>query len=375
MNGQGLAILFGTICLATVAGLMLFTEDVSATVIPPDSGRGDGGAAEAVAAVATGEQQRPTASTGAFRRSDTVRTGTSDDDLPDTRGWTSGVIEGDVQLPVSVLDRLGPMTVIVEPMRNPFSTKPAPKKIMQPVERGIGTPTFRVENVEFSEYPYRVSIYAAGLNCTESTVTVNKDQPWHAVQLQITPPAPFSILLRDQDARPHVGVDLVMRPVGLPHGRPRLAGTTDNFGSVVFEEVLQGAYEITASVQGQPLGEPQQVQVHGGRVSYGSKIQGQGHVMTIARGVPLEVQIYDTFGYGIEGCRVLATRTDTRRGKPYETTTDALGNARFPHLVPGTWHLTIERAGFQRVDRQLHVREDAPPERQAIKLVRARKLR
>ncbi|HEB52941.1 MAG TPA: carboxypeptidase regulatory-like domain-containing protein, partial [bacterium] len=359
----------------TLAGLMIFSEDAAATVLPPGTEPSAADPAATAAAVATGEHLRPTASTGTFHRSDTVRTGTSDHDLPDTTGWTSGVIEGDVQLPVSVLDRLGAMTVIVEPMRNPFGTGPVPKKIMQPVERGLGTPTFRVENVAFSEYPYRVTIYAAGLNCTDSTVIVNEDQPWHAVQLQITPPAPFSVLLRDQDARPHVGVDLVMRPVGLPHGRPRLAGTTDNFGSVVFEEVLQGAYEIRASVAGQPFGEPEQITVQGGRVSYGRKIQGQGHVMTIPRGVPLDVQVHDAFGYGIEGCRVLAIRTDTRRGRPFEATTDGLGNVRFPHLTPGTWQLTVERPQFQRVDRQIHIAADTPPERMAIKLVRARSLR
>jgi hypothetical protein len=262
------------------------------------------------------------------------------------------------------------MTVIVEELRSGFDRNGAqPKRIMQAVERGRGTPTFEVRDVPFSEHPYRVTLHAPGLNASARTLTVNEQNPLHDVRIAITPGAPYSILLRDQDGGPHRDIDVLLRPQGLPHGRPRLAGKTDNFGSVVFESVLSGQYELVASLEGQTFGEPEIVTVAEGQRLVHGKIRGQGHVMTIARGVQLDIEVGDG-AYGIEGAAVTLVRTDRRRLKEFEGTTDGLGRVRFPHLQPGQWQLTIERDHFHRVDRQFTLRPDMEPQLKRIKMAR-----
>ena len=314
----------------------------------------------------------PAPQTGDFQKSSGPVVAAAQPRRESTAGWTSGVIRGDVQLAVSILDKLGSMTVIVEELRSgPARDGAAPRRIMQPVERGRGTPTFEVRNVPFSDYPYRVTLHAAGLNASARTLTVNADQPLHEdVLLAITPGAPYSVLLRDQDGNPHRDIDVSMRPHGLPYGRPPLAGKTDNFGSAVFASVLAGKYQLVATTQGQSFGDPEFVDVLPGKRNFGSKIQGQGHVMTIARGVQLEVEVGDG-AYGIEGASVTMVRTDRRRLTELEATTNGIGRVQFPHLQPGTWQLTVEREHYQRVDRQFTLKPEMEPQFKRIKMTRS----
>ena len=107
-----------------------------------------------------------------------------------------------------------------------------------------------------------------------------------------------------------------------------------------------------------------------GTRSFGRKIQGQGHVLTIERGVQVDVRITDTIGYGIEGATVTATATDRRKLLELEGVTDNGGNLRFSRLLPGNWQLTVQKKGWQRIDQQLKVKPDQPPMLRDIKLQR-----
>lgn len=366
MHPRSLALLTLTACVGLAAGVLIFGQESLATSSLDDLEYLQRAPVEPVADL---EELAPAPAEGSFRKSDGPAVASSAPVREDTSGWTSGVIRGDVQLAVSVLDRLGSMTVIVEELKANFGGK-APRRIMQAVERGRGTPTFEVRDVPFSEYPYRVTLHVAGLNSSARTLTVDEQQPLHDdVVLSVSPGAPYSVLLRDQDGAPHPDVDLSMQPTGLPHGRPPQHGKTDNFGSVVFESVLAGNYELVATLQGQPFGEPEAVIVQPGMRNFGRKIQGQGHVMTVARGVQLEVEVGDGF-YGIEGAEVTLVRTDRRRLKELKATTDGIGRVRFPHLQPGLWQLTVERQAFRRVDRQFTLKADMEPQFQRIQLKR-----
>lgn len=367
MNHRNLSILVGTLCLGVAVGMAVSTQDSLATSSLEDL---DYLQPTAVDPVASAEAQDAAPAEGVFRPSAGPAAVSGGARQQDTSGWTSGIIRGDVQLAVSILDKLGSMTLVVEEIR--AGAEVSPHRIMQAVERGRGTPTFEVRDVPFSDYPYRVTLHAAGLNCSARTLTVNRDQPLHEdVVLSITPGAPYSVLLRDQDGGPHPEVDLFLRPVGLPHGRPRLAGKTDNFGSAVFESVLAGQYELVATLLGQPFGGPEPVTVQPGRRHFGRKIQGQGHVMTVPRGVQLEVEVGDGF-YGLEGATVTLVRTDRRRLKELSATTDSIGRVRFPHLQPGQWQLTVERQQFRRIDRQLSLKPDMEPQFQRVRMARGR---
>lgn len=388
MNTRKLSILIGTFCLGAAAGIAFFSTGAQAVELPPGEYHLSG--TDVVPAVATGDQRDPIAAEGTFQKSEhgPIGVATADRVLENTRGWTSGVIRGDVQLAVSVLDKLGSITVIVEEMRNPLERggergktaakdangEPqaymAPTRLYAKVQRGEGTPTFEVRDVPFSEYPYRVTLYTANLNGSQRTLSVTEEKPLHDIVLAITPGVPFSILLRDQDAGSYPDIEVLLRPIGLPNGRARLSDTTDNFGSVVFDSVLAGQYELVTTLNGQPFGDPERVMVQPGTRNFGRKIQGQGHVVTIERGVQLDVRVSDKLGYAIEGATVTATATDRRKLLELEGITDGGGNLRFSRLLPGTWQLTVQKSGWQRLDQQLTMRPHQQPMLRDITLVR-----
>ena len=376
MNPRNLSLLIATLCLGVAVGIAFFSQGAQAVTLPPGLDPDHDNTA-AQPAITSQDELSPNAAEGVFDKIEHGPIGfaTTERKQESTQGWTSGVIRGDVKLAVSVLDKLGSITVIVEELRNNFEggAYQAPVRMVAAVDRGEGTPTFKVTDVPFSEYPYRVTLHAAGLNGSQQTLTVNEQQPLHDIVLAITPGAPFSILLRDQDSGAHPDVDLLMRPVGLPNGRPRLAGKTDNFGSVIIESVLAGNYELVATKEGQPFGDVETVTVQPGTRNYGRKIQGQGHVMTIARGVQVDVRVHDINGYGMADCTVTATATDRRALTELEGKTDSIGRLRFANLQPGTWQLTVQCKDFQRVDQQLKLTANQEPLQRDIRIVRVRR--
>ena len=374
MNSRNLSLLTAILCIGAAVGIWLFGQGVQAVELPPG---GDLEDSEIVRTVKSDPQITPNAAKGALSKSgqgagNIVQ---ADQQKEDTSEWTSGTIRGDVKLAVSVLDKLGSITVIVEEVRSSFENggnyKP-PVRIYAQVDRGEGTPTFTIRDVPFSDFPYRVSLHAAGLNGSQRTLTVNKEQPLHDIVLSITPGAPFSVLLRDQDFGAHPDVDLLLRPVGLPNGRIRLAGKTDNFGSVVFESVLAGNYELVATVDNKPFGEIATVTVLPGNRNYDRKIQGQGHVMTIPRGVDVTLRVHDINGYNMPDCTVTAVKTDQRKLIEPGGETDQRGELLFKNLKPGTWMFTVQFKGFKRVDLQMTLQQDQEPLRKEIRLVRNR---
>ena len=372
MNTRKLSILIGTLCLGAAAGITFFSQGVQAVEVPP----GDYGSdINTEPAIAGRDQLAPLPAEGELEKSSgPISAAESSRKRENTKDWTSGIIRGDVKLAVSVLDKLGSITVIVEEIRSSRGGhQRPPTRMYAQVDRGEGTPTFKVTDVPFSDYPYRVTLHANGLNGSQQTLAVTKEEPLHDIVLSITPGAPFSILLRDQDSGFHTGIDLLMRPVGLPNGRLRLKGKSDNFGSVIFENVLAGNYELTPTLSNKPFGDPQTVTVLPGARNYGRKIQGQGHVMVIPRGVRVDVRIHDRNGYGMEGATVTAVATDRRTAPPVEGETDSIGRLRFDNLAPGMWQFTVKYKGYQRVDQQIKLRKNQEPLQKDIRIVRLRR--
>jgi len=377
MRTRDTLILLGALGLCAAAGLVLMSQDSFAVELPPAASastspapvaaHGPGQIAVVEAGAPSGDHAIPVAATA--KRSDLVR--------GDTTGWTTGIVRGDIQLAVSVLDRIESITVAVEEARSPMAGGESfrhPHRSVVPVRRGAGTPTFEVRDIPFSEYPYVVSVYAPGLNGTRRTVTIDADTPLvDDIVLTITPGSPFSILLRDQDAAPYTGLDVKLLPVGEPLGRRASVGHSDNFGSVVFEEVLAGDYQIAVSLGGQPIGELQTITVQPGHANFQAAARhSQGHTVTIPRGVPLQLQVSDVAGYGVAEAKVTATATDRIRYKPLDASTDYGGKAEFPHLTAGVWQIDIEKDGFQRCHQMVTIQTGQPPAVQQVRLVRLR---
>lgn len=374
MRARDLAILIGSFLLVGTAGLIWWNQETQAIERPP--GATDGPASPPVAAVAN--RQAPTvANSGDWNHEvgPAVAVEAPTSRRRESRA-TEGIIRGDIQLAVSVLDRIESITVVVEEARSAIVRGEVQgiRRKYVPVERGVGTPTFEVR-MPFSEYPYVVSVFSPGLNGSRRTITLDAE---HAVVddivLAITPGSPFSVLVRDQDAAPYPDVDLVLVAVGDPAGRPARKATTDNYGSALFEDLLAGDYQLTANSGGQPLLEPQTISVQPGMRSYGTKVQGQGHQLTVPRGIAVNLLVHDAPGYGIADAKVTATALDSIKLKTVEAPpTDGAGRTAFAHLQPGRWQVTIEKPGHARVDRPLTLTQGQEAQFLDVRLFPARR--
>jgi len=293
---------------------------------------------------------------------------------PDTSGWTNGRIIGDIPLTPTVLPRIKSISVVVDELRNvsPGSTNRI--RIVVPVTLGNGTPTFVVDNVPFSDYGYVVTAYSPGLNGGQRTVTIDKDHPYvDDVKLPITPGCPFSLRLRDQDMNHVAFTDVRMVPVGDPGGRSQQDGRTDNFGSVVFEDVLAGEYEVYIGPAGQPLMTPPRVRVlPGAYLVQGSVVQPQGTLVTVPRGVPLDVAVVDVSGYPVQGARVRLLATDRTRLTEFVEHTDVHGLVHWPNVLAGQWEIEVGKQDHVPVQKQLTIVDGQPPPQQDFRLVRLR---
>jgi hypothetical protein len=276
----------------------------------------------------------------------------------DTAKHTSGVIKGDIQLAVSAIPRIRSIRVEVAEARNatPTNQRP-PVRLIHEVTMGRGTPTFVIEDVPFSDYPYIVSVWSPGLNGSRTTISVDANKPVvDHLLLQITPGTPLSVLVRDQDAAPFLGLDLVFLPIGEPAGRTSMKGSTDNFGSLVFDDVLAGDYQVLVTQNNLQVLEPQTMSV-----GPGGSMHGQSYQLTIERGVPVQVKVHDRNFYPYVGAKVVATATDRIRLTVREATSDATGVAAFAHLQPGTWQVTVTQDKCYLWDQQITVKPYQDP--------------
>lgn len=291
---------------------------------------------------------------------------------PPPAGWTKGVVKGDIQLAASALGSIRSIRVeIVEARRagiGPDGVFHQPTRIVVPVQLGRGTPTFEADDVPFSEYPYAVSVHSPGLNGSCSMITVDAKTPQHlAVILRITPGAPLSILVRDQDRLPYPGLDVTMVPEGPPADRPIHKGTTDNAGGLVFDSVLAGDWLVHVQKDGLPMQPPTVMNMPPGGAT---QLVGHSYPLTIERGIPVQVVVHDRNYYPYVGAKVTATATDRVKLTVVEAEpSDAQGIARFAKLQPGTWQITVVNEKCHLWDKQITVQAHQDPVRLEALLV------
>lgn len=291
----------------------------------------------------------------------------------DTEGWTSGLIVGDIQLATSVIGRIQSISVTVAENRQPRRegeqmVRPYQRTIRVPL--GVGTPTFELRDVPFSRYGYTVRAYSTGLNGTAQTVRLDEREPYQEVLLGLMPGVPFSILLRDQEQNPVHETDVTMAPVGDPPGRPTHKGTTDNFGSVVFQDVLAGPYRVFVGHVEQPMVEPVDVtvQLPGRSFAAGQPVRGQLHQIEVPHGVDLVVAVVGPAGYGIEGVSLKLLATDKVRLRVLEGETDYSGRHTFRHLPPGTYQLDAAKPDHERRTKSVTFQKGEIPPEQVIRM-------
>jgi hypothetical protein len=370
-------ILLGSACgLLALGGIAFFAQETQAEELQP-------GAPAATSPAATADPApQPTAPAAQENLAPAVASAPVTGSLApnerrvDTSGWTKGTIKGDIQLAVSVLGRIETIRIVVEEARQalgPGKTFVRPYRQVVPVAITRGTPTFEVTDIPFSAYPYIVSVQSPGLNGNRRTLTIDSKTPFvDDVLLSITPGAPLSVLVRDQDNAPFTGLDVRVMAVGEPPERPSHQGTTDNFGSVVFDSVLAGDYQVFVNQNGQALADAQTITVQPGAPASRSKVLGQSLPLTIPRGVGMRLLVHDRAGYGIADATVEAIMTDRVRLTPRQTTTNAGGVAEFSHLQAGQWHIRVTKDKHDMWDRQFTVKMGQDPPNVDVVLVPSR---
>ena len=272
---------------------------------------------------------------------------------------TSGVIAGRISLAAELATRLRSVTVqVVEaigevphaaPGKVPF-TKNHPVEIVPEA----GTPSFWIEDVPFSDHGYLVRAFAPACNGTQQVVQITAAHPEATnVHLSVLSGVPFTVLVRDQLRNAVADVPVAMIPFGEPPGRTIYRANTDNFGSVVFANVLQGQYRLLAGWEQQPLGEPKTVQVF-------PNTNGTEQLL-VPRGQTVTIRIYGPGGYALKDADVRVQATDSVVFREYKKQTDYGGTCVLQHMPPGQYQLDVEAPGYGRRTRMFTVGDDANP--------------
>lgn len=285
----------------------------------------------------------------------------------DTSGWTEGVIEGSITLAASVVPRLeGVLVTVTEAINVIEGTHPQPRPwtVTKSLPIGRSTPRFRFEHVPFSEYGYRVAVFAEGCNGSESHVRIDCGHPYVSedeLRLSITPGVSFTVRLQDQLRNPLPDLEVALIPIGEPLGRGvRPAQKTDSFGSTRFDDVIQGKWKIHVGPALAPIRDPLPVDV----APIG---HAQMQVVEVPLGQPFVVRVVGPYA-GLQDAQVTLTATDTVEFRQYKEKTAYSGEARFPHLAAGTYQVDVHAQGYGRSARKVVIKADQPPATLEIRL-------
>jgi hypothetical protein len=286
--------------------------------------------------------------------------------LPPGERPTSGTIDGSIRLSTELAGKIEHFTVVVEEELNggDGSARPFSLNRSFPVEPNR-TPRFLIDSVPFSACGYRVAAFTPGANGSTQVIQLTEEQWLAQVSLALTPGIPFSLRLRDQHMNARAGLDVVMRPDGWPNGRPELRGTTDGYGSVVFESALAGDYRVL--VADQQIGT---VQVQSTALTTNLRnVSVQSAILEVAVGPALRIEVTGPAGYGIENAKIEVYAIDTVENRRLQGTTDHAGVREFAHVAPGQYQVDVSAEGFLPTNRTVKVPADGELEPLRIRLV------
>ncbi len=281
-----------------------------------------------------------------------------------------GRVVGDIQVDAKIFSQLKTVSVELSESRSSLTTeasRPYRKIVGLNVDRG--TPTFEFRGVPFSPYGYTVTAYAPRLNGSSMAVAVTKEKPLAEVLLSLSAGVPFGIMLRDQDRAPVANTYVTIASLGEPRGRGSRNGTTDAYGSIVWQDVLAGDYRVFVGDVNTPLVDPVDVMVQAvsGRTTAIPQIQSA--TVEVRKGDPLKV-VVTAFGYGVAEAKLSVLDTDSRTYKKIEGVTDAQGKFEFGRLSAGRYVISVEHPEYQRRSVSVSWSGDAPPPTKTIQLKR-----
>ena len=293
-------------------------------------------------------------------------------------GATTGIIDGRIALDTSVLNKFHTYTIEVVEEINENAHREGSKRPFRKVQQfaydQIGTPFFTLEGIPFSRHNYLVRVQVAQLNGSQARVHVTKDKPCGEVQLGIMPGVIFTVLLRDQRQIPRQDLSIQMVPEGNPPDRPVYRGTSNNYGQVLFENVVQGDYKIYVGHLNAPMNVPEKVTVLPVNAVYSKgghrNVSTQSTLVLVPSGAPVTVEVTDRFGYGVADAELEMHQIEVTRYFAYKAKTGANGRHVFEHLPVGKYQLSVHKPGFGRRTQKLQIKEEDRAKLQKIQLRR-----
>ena len=295
-------------------------------------------------------------------------------------GATEGIISVRIAVSTRVLDRLGPYTLEVWEDVNPNARKetdPKPfyKKIPGRADLRKGTPYVDIEGIPFSSHAYRVKVSALGINGSSGLTYVTAETPLGSrqVELALTPGAIYSVRLLDQRRNARRDLEVRMIPIGeRVAGRRMAAQKTNASGSAIFENVLEGDYNIVVGHVNAPMAPPVEVTVYPaiGPASRDGRLKTQGRTITIPDGHNVTVDVMSRWGYYIEGAEVRALQLEVSRHHEFKGTTDSAGRLVLENVPFGIYQLSIATKRNGRKDLKFTVKKDGDPPLVPVKMHR-----
>jgi len=280
-------------------------------------------------------------------------------------GATSGIIDGRIALDTSVLNKFHTYTIEVVEEINENALREGSKKPFRKVQRctydQIGTPFFTIEDIPFSRHGYLVRLHVARLNGSQGRVHVTKDRPCGEVQLSLTPGVFFTVLLRDQRKIPRRDLSVQMIPEENTSDRQIYRGTSNNYGQVLFANVVKGDYKIYVGHLNAPMNVPEKVSVLPMNAVFSKdgrrKVSTQSTIVVVPSGAPVTVEVTDKYGYGVADADLEMHQIEVTRYFAYKAKTGANGSHVFEHLPVGKYQLSVHKPGFGRRTHKLQIKE------------------
>lgn len=291
---------------------------------------------------------------------------------------TTGVIDGRIALDTTIVKQLQTYAIEVVEEINENAVREGSKPPFRKVQRfsydQVGTPFFTIKDVPFSRYGYLVRLHVARLNGSHARVHITKDKPYGEVQLGLTPGVVFSVLLRDQRQTPRPDLHVQMLPEGNPPDRPVYRGTSNNYGQVLFKDVVQGDYKIYVGRVNAPMNVPEKITVLPVNAVFSKagsvKVSTQSAMVLVPSGVPVTVEVTDRYGYGVADADLEIHQIEVSRYFSYKGKTAANGRHEFEHLPVGKYQLSVHREGFGRRTQKLEIKEEDRTKLERVELHR-----
>ncbi len=293
-------------------------------------------------------------------------------------GAGAGIINGRIALDTSVLDKFHSYTIEVIEEINENARRDGGREPFRTTRRfaydHIGTPFFTIAGIPFSRHVYLVRLHVPQLNGSQARVHITKAKPSGEVQLGLMPGVTFIVLLRDQRQTPREGLSVQMTPEGDPPGRPVYQKTSNNFGQVIFENVLQGDYKIYVGPTNAPMNVPKKITVLAINVIVRNdghrRVSTQSTAVLVPSGAPVTVEAYDNYGYPLADTELEAHQIEVQRYFSYKGKTDQAGRHVFEHLPVGKYQLSVHKPGFGRRTHKLQIKDEDRAKLEKIQLRR-----